>query len=613
MSTALLKELHQEVRRLYIAGSDLAAGDFRLKRLLPQFQLLGERAAVFKKLGEGISALIEPAGDPEELPAVKLQELTLLLESVLYTQGATEPSGASVPVKKSLFPLATEFTHRRLAPVRQALTTTGSGRYETVVEAYKEGLFQDLRLLPLAIAALNDPYAELAEYAASQILPSYGPAIADYLMERLNPAGGKGEVRKLQVIHKVGGEGVLEQLFAAANDGSDEIRVAAIACLAGHEAYTPSLLEWTRDKKKMIREAAFNALAAGGTEQGRKRLMGGFLNQKDRVLVAGALSIWPSAEIAEQLSIQFMEELREAPQENLDKKKTETYWNGIEPYLTALHNERNPYLDQVYRYVIEEYPRFVSLNWQMLIDRAASYTERMGTAESLKLLQGLAKQDIRYTPNLFRAAWRQLNPKELYNQFGDTMMNKLKSAISKETAQRDELLVRTMEQQLLNVGRQAYEAQWNSSRGGLYYEVEMMPADRIAAEWDSHWLDWAIERDALGLASVFARPGYERAGNYLLGKLQSQSERRSQEYFRMVFKGLERAGMEKGERLEHLMQVLERNQQSLPYVFDSYIFQQMLQFPADYISRIEAILPRYRYECVQQLEYLLNQLRTHQL
>lgn len=41
MSTALLQELHQEIRRLYIAGSGLAAGDFRLKRLLPQFQQLG--------------------------------------------------------------------------------------------------------------------------------------------------------------------------------------------------------------------------------------------------------------------------------------------------------------------------------------------------------------------------------------------------------------------------------------------------------------------------------------------------------------------------------------------------------------------------------------------
>lgn len=612
MSAALLQELHQELRRLYIAGSDLAAGDFRLKRLLPQIQQLGERAVVFKRLGEGIAALIDHGSDTEEAPAVQLQELTLLLESVLHTQGVTEPSGASVPMRHRQFSLGTECTYRKLAPVRQALTSTGSGRYETVIEAYKEGVFQDIRLLPLVIAALNDPYAELAEYAAAEILPSYGPDIADYLMEQFNPAGGKSEVRKLQVISRVGGDRVLEPLSAAAADGSDDVRAAAIACLAGHEAYTPSLLEWTRDKKKTIREAAYTALAAGGSRQGSERLLEGFLAPKDRALVAEALSKWPSAQIAGPLSIRLMEELREAPQDNGDKKKTETFWIAVEPYLTALQCERNPQLDEVYRYVIEEYPRFVTLGWLALIDQAASYVQKTDTAESLKLLQDLAKQDIRYVPNVFCAAQQQMNPKELYNQFGDTMVNKLKSFMSKEAAQRDEKLIETMERQLLNVEREAHDTPWISSRDRIQYARVMMPVDRVAANWDPRWLDWVIDRDAVGLASAFARPGHEAVRSYLLGKLQGQGERRGQEYVALLFQGLERAGMQEEERLELLMSVLENNQQYNPYVFDYYIFQTMLRFPAVYISRIENIVPMYRYECTQQLDYLLNQLRTQQ-
>lgn len=190
MSTALLQELHQEYRRLYIAGSELAAGDFRLKRLLPQFQQLGERSPVFKKLGEGITALIE-AGSPDSLaPGIQLQENTLLLESVLYTQGTTSVEGTPGPLPVRKFTLQTNQTYRKLAPVIEALTTTGSGRYEIVLDAYKEGVFQDLRLLPLAVSALNDPYSELAEYAKNHILPSYGPEIAGYLLESFNPAGG---------------------------------------------------------------------------------------------------------------------------------------------------------------------------------------------------------------------------------------------------------------------------------------------------------------------------------------------------------------------------------------------------------------------------------------
>lgn len=72
MSTALLQELHQEYRRLYIAGSELAAGDFRLKRLLPQFQQLGERSPVFKKLGEGMTALIEPGSPDGPAPGIPI-------------------------------------------------------------------------------------------------------------------------------------------------------------------------------------------------------------------------------------------------------------------------------------------------------------------------------------------------------------------------------------------------------------------------------------------------------------------------------------------------------------------------------------------------------------
>ncbi|MNC43556.1 hypothetical protein D3C75_924240 [compost metagenome] len=96
--------------------------------------------------------------------------------------------------------------------------------------------------------------------------------------------------------------------------------------------------------------------------------------------MAEALSKWPSAGVAYQLSVRFIEELREAPRDNEDKKKSETYWNGIEPYLTALHSERNTQLDEAYSYVIGEYPRFVSFGWLPLIDQAAWYTEKSDSA-----------------------------------------------------------------------------------------------------------------------------------------------------------------------------------------------------------------------------------------
>lgn len=325
----------------------------------------------------------------------------------------------------------------------------------------------------------------------------------------------------------------------------------------------------------------------------------------------GALK-WPSARVADQLSVRFMEELREAPRDNEDKKKSETYWNGIEPYLTALHSERNPQLDEAYSYVIGEYTRFISFGWLPLIDQAAWYTEKSVIAESLELLKGLAKQNMRYLPNVFRAAQQQLNPEELYNQFGGTMMNKLKSIVSKEAAQRDQQLLETLERQIMNVERVAYESPWSSSRDRLQYSREMLPAERIAAEWDPRWLDWFIDRDALELVCAFAQPGHERARSYLLEKLQGQKKRRMQEFITNIFIGLERTDMQEEERQELLMSVLENDRLYNPYIFDYFVFQMMLRFPVSYISRIEAIVPVYRYECAQQLEYLLNHLRSQE-
>lgn len=127
MSTALLQELHQEVKRLYIAGSELAAEDFRLKRLLPQFQQLGERAPIFKRLGEGIVAVIEPDPSEGSSSAQSLQELNVLLSSVLFTQGATSPDGDLLEVQVHPLKLPTQFSYRKLSAVQMALKTRGEG------------------------------------------------------------------------------------------------------------------------------------------------------------------------------------------------------------------------------------------------------------------------------------------------------------------------------------------------------------------------------------------------------------------------------------------------------------------------------------------------------
>ncbi|WP_340023164.1 HEAT repeat domain-containing protein [Paenibacillus sp. FSL K6-1096] len=607
MSTALLQELHQEFRRLYIAGSELAAGDFRLKRLLPQLQQLGERSPVFKKLGEGVETLLEPGGAEGAAPGAALLEVTLLLESVLYTQGTVQAEGTPGPIPVRSFTLQTKQPYRKLAPVLEALSTTGSGRYEVVVDAFKEGVFQDLRLLPVAVSALNDPYSELAEYAKNKILPSYGPEISSYLLESFNPAGGRSEVRKLEAIAAAGASSHLDVIVHAAENGSDEIRAAAIKCLGGYEEYTDALLEWSADKKKVIREAAYTALAAGGSARGAERLIEAFIQKKDREMLAGVLADGAPAEVYARVTALFMEELQAAPENTAGKKVTEKAWEELTPFLITLYHVKTPELDAIFSYVLKEYNRYISLGWVPLFDHAARYKQESADSAALEELAELAQRSVRHLPNYFHAAKRTVSPQEVFDRFGGTLTDtKLIGQAAKQAAQRSQLLVHTIEEQAVDLYWD-YEVRWDAS-GVRQYNKKMLSAEEVAAEWDPRWLDWSIKQDALNLACVFARPGHQGVQDYLKGKLVGPFKRYTYDRLANIFKGLERADLPEPERLELLMSALEENNVRNLYTFDHYLFGMMERFPARYADRLKEILPRFKYECKRQLEYIYDQL-----
>ena len=62
MSIAVLTQVYDEVRRLAIAGSVVARGDFRLKKLIPPLEQAGAKAPVFAKVAEAVKAVVESNG-----------------------------------------------------------------------------------------------------------------------------------------------------------------------------------------------------------------------------------------------------------------------------------------------------------------------------------------------------------------------------------------------------------------------------------------------------------------------------------------------------------------------------------------------------------------------
>lgn len=389
MSQALLFELNEEIRRLYIAGSDLASGDYRLKRLVPALQQLGERAPVFKKLAEGAASLISEDSGADS--ARRLQDVNLLLQSVLRTQGKGSAAGETVMLHNKPVSLKTFASFRKLSAVRHALTTRGGGRHEIIVEAFRDGLFQDLRLLPFALEALNDPYAEIADFAMTDILPSYGAEIVPHLIRSFEPAGGKLEARKLTVIARSGGEQALPVIYEAAVSGSDEVRTTAIRLLAGYAEYEGALLEFSRDKKKSIREAVYQALADSDSASAAERLYEA-AQGKDSELVRPALNRSRSERLNGWLARDFAKLIQSVEAGVADREKTQESSMLARRYFWALHHKTMPELEEIYLRVLRNYTRYAyTLGWTFFNERSAAVHNQNRVRRGARACKGCDK------------------------------------------------------------------------------------------------------------------------------------------------------------------------------------------------------------------------------
>src|SRR5215212_5632221 len=187
MSIPILVQVYDEMRRLAIAGSAVAAGDFRLKKLVEPLQKSGEKAPVFAKVAQAVQAVVDST---EKTASTALLELTTLVNAILYTQGETGIAGEMKPLDTTdLGGQATQAGARVLKPLLEALSSTGSGRMELVRDAFDRGAFKDLRLVKPALGALDDPYPEIGTFVADKVLPLYGKAILPELRAKLDIKG----------------------------------------------------------------------------------------------------------------------------------------------------------------------------------------------------------------------------------------------------------------------------------------------------------------------------------------------------------------------------------------------------------------------------------------
>jgi HEAT repeats len=259
MSIAVLNQVYDEARRLAVAGSVVAKGDFRLKKLVAPLEQAGTKAPVFAKVAEAANKVID---GPEDSSAESLLDLTSLVTAVLYTQGETGIAGELKAIETvNLVGESAQTSARLLKPLLEALSSTGSGRLELVKDAHDRGAFRDLRLVKPALDGLDDPYSEIADFLAEKVLPVYCQAILPELRRVYDPKGTKGHPRRLKSMHAIDPAGTRELVKQALEGGSKEVKVAAISCLGAEAEDLQLLIEQAGARAQDVRGAAYRALA----------------------------------------------------------------------------------------------------------------------------------------------------------------------------------------------------------------------------------------------------------------------------------------------------------------------------------------------------------------
>lgn len=512
MSLALIQESAKEVRRLSIAGSPLAVGDFRLKKLAAPLEQAGAKVPVFAQVAKAINEVVN---GKEADSAANLLNLSTLLNAILYTQGQSSAEGEGRELETfASTSTSTRTPARLLKPLVHALTSTGSGRFEIVKSAVERNAFNDLRLIDPAIQALGDVYPELADLVAEKILPGFGPGIVPLLKSGFDLKGKKQDARRLQIMHELNPAGTLPLCKTALEDGSPEVKVAAIACLGKHEDCLPLVLEQANAKNKQLRAAALEALAEHDCPE-VTTLFTELVKGKALDILAVPFRKLENKQVLKSL----LEEGRRVF--DLMTKGDAEQVSRYAEILNCLAYRKEPEIEQFLAGCLAQSDKLAKLK----SPKAAVFAQtdmvfhivaglyNLGSPQALEAV--LAKRDSLPSstfPHVLRSALRIWSADKVFTEFSPLLEQK--KGAGREKA--DEL-------------ERAFYASSHGRGAALfnrYVPEDDETEDALTVTWDARWLDAAIKADRPESVCYLARPGHKSVVSYLLKLLEAKSKLR---------------------------------------------------------------------------------------
>jgi hypothetical protein len=563
MSIALVIETQQEVRRLLIAGSEMAKEDFRLQKILPALKASGAKAPIFARIAAALETVINASGGKT---AENLLELANLVNAVLYTQGESGITGELQIRETAGFNFTTRIALRRLQPVKEALTSTGSGRLEVIDQAYQDGIFKDLRLIEPLLGALDDAYGEVANLAY-RILKEYGAEIVPILLKKLDLQGGKRSGRLVDLLAEFLGKQGKEFYLQWSEQGAIEVKAAAIRALKDLPECEAILLEFSQDKKKELREAAYQALAYQDSPAAVQRLYEVFQGKDWRAAIEPLRTskVGSVAPFLLQEAEQLLEALLAKDEATLVKADTPAAKKEAErlaAVLICLEGKEEPAALQFYQKCLthalflnklrrgRNYDYYYSNDAESLAGLVANTVLHFGTVEAYRMLDQLeGKYHNCLLGWAFAAALHYRTAEEVFERYS-SYLKKGKKAECRE-------IIKVLE-------RYVDYASGNETETG-----PVNPNDATTRfKFDYRWCKMLIVAQETELVSRFVQPGDRTAIHYLLQQLENHLEINQTENQEIV-RGLIQAQYEKVD--ETVLRILRHNFQKNSYSLNWYL------------------------------------------
>lgn len=616
MSIAVLTQVYDEMRRLAIAGSDLAGGDFRLKKLLPPLEASAAKAPVFGKVAEAIQKLVgsdsDSTGNSSRNSAQALLELSTLVSAILYTQGETGADGELQPIETVDFGLpASNTSARLLKPLIEALTTTGSGREELIRDAYDRGAFKDLRLVRVAVGAIDDPYPAIADFIADRVLPMYGNAIYDDLRSAFDPKAKGGQVRRLRLMHRLDPARTHELVEQALESGSPDMKVAAIQCLEGREEAISYLLEQSKSKSSDVRRAALRAMSGFTSDE----VVGALIKS-----LSGADLELGAESASRNRSPQVLKYLLKEGEQRLDElfsiKDVATAGTAIKRFyhLCGCFASRDD--KQTIAFLTRCFERrddiaqLKGADGRHINHRVASLLVRSNDKSSLKkLIEAHATLLPEVLEWAFFAAVRSRKPKEVYDLFSPYYLVKVapKKKRSDSAGQKRETIRAVL---AAHCGGYGYGSGFSRTTD-YATTTDLITRDEFSlkTEWDLRWLDAAIESEDLELVQMLARPKHKGVLAFLSRVVDGMlNKNRDLEHDAVVL--LETMiRIEHPQAVEQYLAALRKVGSDKRQYYSYWIARVIPSLPKAAAPKIEELVPSLNEQLVDQIAPYLVELK----